>query len=86
MVCITTHRTGGPFLLECLSLHQKLSLWRSRLYLIYMCSPGPYPSLHQATQNLIFCPLLSPFLPLKEGGRLSIATSLIMKEIGKGHG
>lgn len=26
-----------------------------------------------------FCPLLSPFLPLKEEGRLSIATSLIIE-------
>lgn len=56
---------------------------RSRgLYLIYLCITGPYTS-PPATQSY-FCPLLSPFLSLWEGGRLSIATSLIMKEIAEG--
>lgn len=45
-----------------------------------------YEALHLPSCSTVsyFCPLLPPFLSLWEGGRLSIATSLIMKEMVEG--
>lgn len=53
------------------------------LCLAYIGITGPYTSL-PAAKNLLSTLSFSPFLSLKEDGRLSIATTLIMKEIREG--
>lgn len=62
---------------ECLSPHQKVILPRSLFILCtHVALDGTLASCYAES---CFCPLLSPFLPLKEEGRLSIATSLIIE-------
>lgn len=68
--------------LELLSVHEKVNLLGSGSlsYFLRTLLDPTRPLLHR----ILFCPLLSPFLSLWEGGRLSIASSLIMKEIEEG--
>lgn len=70
-------------MLEFLSVHEKVNLLGSGSFIVFTGTLLD-PTLSLFLHRILFCPLLSPFLSLWEGGRLSIASSLIMKEIEEG--